>query len=201
MKIAVSASGRDLDAQIDPRFGRCAYFIIIETDDMSFEAFDNESIALGGGAGIQSGQFVASKGAKTIITGNVGPNAVRTLNAAGVEVIVGQAGTVRQAIENYKNGKLKNTTEANVAEHYGMGSGSAQSPMGGMGMGGGMGRGGGMGKGMGGGMRTSGWAAPNPIDAAPLSKEEELKRLKAQAKDLHKQIEDIESRIKESEKK
>ena len=68
-------------------------------------------------------------------------------------------------------------------------------------MGGGMGRGGGMGKGMGGGMRTSGWAAPNPIDAAPLSKEEELKRLKAQAKDLHKQIEDIESRINESEKK
>ena len=120
MKIAVSASGRDLDAQIDPRFGRCAYFIIIETDDMSFEAFDNESIALGGGAGIQSGQFVASKEAKTVITGNVGPNAVRTLNAAGVEVIVGQSGTVRQAIENYKNGKLKNTTEANVVDHYGM---------------------------------------------------------------------------------
>ena len=217
MKVAISASGRDLDAQIDPRFGRCAYFIIIETDDMSFEAFDNESIALGGGAGIQSGQFVASKGAKTIITGNVGPNAVRTLNAAGVEVIVGQSGTVRQAIENYKNGKLKNTTEANVADHYGMGSGTSQSPMGGMGIGRGggmgigrcggmgMGRGGGMGmgmgKGMGGGMRASGWSAPNPADSTPLSKEEELKRLKAQAKDLHKQIEDIESRIKESEKK
>jgi predicted Fe-Mo cluster-binding NifX family protein len=219
MKIAVSASGRDLDSQIDPRFGRCAYFIIIETDDMSFEAFDNESIALGGGAGIQSGQFVASKGAKTIITGNVGPNAVRTLNAAGVEVIVGQSGTVRQAIENYKNGKLKNTTEANVADHYGMGGGSIPSPMGGMGIGGGMGmgrgggmgmgrgggmgmgRGGGMGRGMGGGMRASGWSAPNPADSTPLSKEEELKRLKAQAKDLHKQIKDIESRIKESEKK
>ena len=93
MKIAVSASGRDLNAQIDPRFGRCAYFIIVETDDMSFEVFDNASIALGGGAGIQSAQFVASKGAKTIITGNVGPNAVRTLTAAGIEVIVGQGGT------------------------------------------------------------------------------------------------------------
>jgi len=100
MKIAVSANGRDLDAPIDPRFGRCAYFIIVDTDDMSFEVFDNESIALGGGAGIQSAQFVASKGAKVIITGNVGPNAVSTLSAAGVEVITGQTGTVRKAIED-----------------------------------------------------------------------------------------------------
>ena len=150
MKIAVSSSGRDLNAQIDPRFGRCANFIVVETDSMSFEAFDNESIALGGGAGIQAAQFVASKGATTVITGNVGPNAVRTLSAAGVDVIVGQAGTVRQAIEDYKNGKLKGTNEPNVADNYGMGSGSAQAPgvkdpprQGGMGMGGGMGRGGG----------------------------------------------------------
>ncbi len=52
MKIAISSMGTDLDTQIDPRFGRCAHFIIVETDDMSFEAFDNENIALGGGAGI-----------------------------------------------------------------------------------------------------------------------------------------------------
>ena len=61
MKIAVTSTGPTLDDPIDPRFGRCAYFIIVETDDMSFEAFDNESIALGGGAGIQSAQFVVSK--------------------------------------------------------------------------------------------------------------------------------------------
>jgi len=56
MKVAVSSSGTNLDSQIDPRFGRCTYFIIVNTDDMSFEAFDNEGIALGGGAGIQSSQ-------------------------------------------------------------------------------------------------------------------------------------------------
>jgi predicted Fe-Mo cluster-binding NifX family protein len=226
MKVAVSSSGRDLDAQIDPRFGRCAYFIILETDDMSFEVFDNENIALGGGAGIQSAQFVASKGAKTIITGNAGPNAVRTLSAAGVKVIVGQEGTVRQAIEDYKKRKLKSTTQANVADHYGMGNSSAQDTSvgslprkGGMGTGGGMGRGGGMGmgrcggmgrgrgmglgrgRGMGTGMPASGPGSPNQPESAPLPKEEELKRLKDQANDLRKQIENIESSIKDLEKK
>ncbi len=64
MKVAISSSGKDLDSLIAPRFGRCPYFLIVETDNMSFEVFDNESIALGGGAGIQSAQFISSKGAK-----------------------------------------------------------------------------------------------------------------------------------------
>jgi predicted Fe-Mo cluster-binding NifX family protein len=228
MKIAVSASGNNLDAAIDPRFGRCAYFIVVDVDNMSFEVFDNENIALGGGAGIQSAQFVASKGASIVITGNVGPNAVRTLSAAGVDVIVGQSGTVRQAIEAYKNGKLTTTSEPNVADHFGMQGGSIQGPGGGMGMGRGggmgmgrgggmgmgrgggmgMGRGGGMGMGRGGGMRTGGGMSASgvtpqnqPESPAPASKKEELKRLKAQANDLRKQIEAIESRIEDSEKK
>ena len=220
MKVAVSSSEGDLDAQIDPRFGRCAYFIIVETDDMSFEVFDNENIALGGGAGIQSGQFVASKGAKTIITGNAGPNAVRTLSAAGVEVIVGQEGTVRKAIEDYKERKLKSTNEANVADHYGMGNSSVQDTgvadpprQGGLGTGGGMGmgRGGGMGRGrgmgmgrgrgMGAGMPASGPVSPNQPESAALSKGEALKSLKDQANDLRKQIENIESSINYLEKK
>ena len=137
MKIAISSMGRDLDAQMDPRFGRCAYFVIVDTEDMRFEAFDNENIALGGGAGIQSAQFVASKGAKVVITGNVGPNAVRTLSAAGVELVTGQTGTVRKAIEDYKKGKLTGVKEANVSNHYGMGGRASM----GRGMGRGMGHG------------------------------------------------------------
>ena len=146
MKIAVSSSGKDFDSQIDPRFGRCAFFVIVETNDMSFEAFDNENIALGGGAGIQSAQFVASKGAEAVLTGNCGPNAVQTLSAAHVEVFVGQSGTVREAVERYRRGDMKSTTTPNVAEHYGMGGGA------GMGRGMSIGRGGGMGKGRGKGM-------------------------------------------------
>ena len=139
MKIAVSSSGRDLDSQVDPRFGRCAYFIIVETDDMSFEAFDNENMALGGGAGIQSAQFVASKGARAVITGNCGPNAVQTLSVSRIDVFVGNSGTVRAVIEKYTRGDIKSSSTANVADHYGMGGGA--------GMGRGMGRG--MGKGRG----------------------------------------------------
>ncbi|MDY6973606.1 MAG: NifB/NifX family molybdenum-iron cluster-binding protein [Thermodesulfobacteriota bacterium] len=147
MKVAVSAGGRDLDAPIDPRFGRSAYFIIVETDDMSFDVYDNENTALGGGAGIQSAQFVTSRGAKTVITGNCGPNAVRTLSAAGVEVILGQTGTVRAAVDNYSKGNLKGTAEANVPGHYGMGGSNtiggspAEAGSRGMGKGRGMGRG------------------------------------------------------------
>ncbi len=142
MKIAVSSSGKDLDSQVDPRFGRCAYFVIVETDDMSFEAFDNENIALGGGAGIQSAQFVASKGARAVITGNCGPNAVQTLSVSKIEIFIGHSGIVREVIEKYIKGNIKSTSTPNVADHYGMG-GSA-------GMGRGMGRG--MGKGRGKGM-------------------------------------------------
>ncbi len=142
MKIAVSSSGNDLDSQVDPRFGRCAYFVIVETADMSYEAFDNENISLGGGAGIQSSQFVASKDVKAVITGNCGPNAVQTLSVSQVEIFVGHSGTVREVIEKYMKGNIKSTSTPNVADHYGMGGGA--------GMGRGMGRG--MGKGRGKGM-------------------------------------------------
>ncbi len=145
MKIAISSSGQDLAAQLDPRFGRCRYFLIIETDDMRFEVFDNENAALGGGAGIQAAQFIAAKGAKAVITGRCGPNAMQTLSAAGIQVYVGQTGTVQSLVEKFKNGQLTPTTEANASAHAGMGGK-------GMGRGQGMGRGRSMGgRGTGGG--------------------------------------------------
>jgi predicted Fe-Mo cluster-binding NifX family protein len=149
MKVAVSSTGKDLDSPIDPRFGRCAYFVLVDTEGMGFEALENEAMGLSGGAGIQAAQLVASRGAKTVITGHCGPNAVRTLNAAGLHVIVDQSGTVREAVEDYKAGKLKNTTEPNVSDHFGMGGGGRGRGGGGRGMGGG-------GRGMGGGGRGMG---------------------------------------------
>lgn len=120
MKVAVTSRGSTLDDQVDPRFGRCANFVIIETDDMSFEAVSNSNAAAGGGAGIQSAQLVADKGAKTVLTGNCGPNAYRTLEAAGIEVIVGATGTVRETVEAHKAGALKATGGPNVESHAGM---------------------------------------------------------------------------------
>jgi len=204
MKIAFSSTGKDLDSGIDPRFGRCAYFLVVDLDDMSFEAIENESMSLGGGAGIQSGQFIASTGASVLITGNVGPNASRTLNAAGIEVIVGANGPIRDVIERYKRGELSRTDKANVADHFGMGGGQDAYSGGGMGrgmgMGQGMGRGMGMGQGMGRGMGMGAGYAPMQ-DPPASSHENEMESLKQEAKSLRDQLNSILSRIEELEGK
>ena len=123
VKIAVTATGRDLEAEVDPRFGRCPYFLIVETDDLSFEALENPNIAAGSGAGIQSAQMVAEKGVGALLTGNCGPNAYQALSAAGVQVIVGVAGPVRDAVEAFKAGSLSAASQPNVQSHFGMGTG------------------------------------------------------------------------------
>jgi len=120
MRVVVTATGPSLDAAMDPRFGRCAYFVFVDTEDMSFEAIANESAAHGGGAGIQSAQLLAQKGAKAVLTGNCGPNAHQTLNAAGIDVIVGCAGNVSEAIEYFKTGQLQVASAPNVANHSGV---------------------------------------------------------------------------------
>jgi len=146
MKVAISSSGRGLDSIFNPRFGRCEYFVIIDTDDMRFEVFENESRALGGGAGIQSAQFITSKGAKAVITGNCGPNAVRTLAEAGVELYLTNSGTIKEALEKFKSGELTATTDTSVPDHRDLTDTPAAGR--GMGMGGGRGMSGGGGRGM-----------------------------------------------------
>ncbi len=203
MKIAVSSNGTDLGSQINPRFGRCAYFLIVESEDMSFEAIENENNALGGGAGIQTAQDIASKGVKTVITGSCGPNAVRTLSAAGVELFVGQSGTIKEAVEKHKNGELRPTEKANVPDHYGMGnvnqvdesSGQSFSRGQGTGRGMGMGRGRGMGRGMG----MSGWQRTDATLSRDLSGSQDITLLRDQAADLKRKMEEIESQIKNLE--
>lgn len=181
MRIVVTSTGPDLDAAVDPRFGRCQHFVFVETDDMGVEAMENPNIALGGGAGIQSAQLIADKGAAVVLTGNCGPNAYQTLAAAGVQVIVGVSGSVREAVERYKTGALSATTQANVQSHFGMG------------MSGGMGRGMGRGMGMGAGM-VPGASMTSPPQ---MTKEQELEMLKQQADALQQQIEEINGRIRE----
>lgn len=163
MKIAITAVAPQLDADVDPRFGRCPYFVIVETDDLGFEAIDNGNQALGQGAGIQSARLLAEHGVKYALTGNCGPNAHQTLTAANIGVIVGCAGTVRSVAEQFIAGHLQSADAPNVPGHTGMGTqgGPASMPApppsgpgGGSGMGRGMGRGGG--GGMGGGRGRGG---------------------------------------------
>ena len=187
MNVAVSSNGEDLNAQLDPRFGRCAYFLIVNPDDMSFETFNNERATQGGGAGIQAAQFLASQGVEAVITGNCGPNAVQTLSAAGIELFGGQAGTVREVVERFKNGNLKPTTEATVDSHFGM---NVETGMGG---------GRGLGRGMGGGMGMSGLTGSRRKGGGTQSKDQELERLKQQVESLNKKMKEVISRINSSE--
>jgi predicted Fe-Mo cluster-binding NifX family protein len=120
MKIAVTAKSNILESEIDPRFGRCSYFLIIDMDTMSFESISNESSMASGGAGIQAAQTIAKAGVEVVVTGNMGPNAFQTLTAAGIKVFVGADGTIKEAIEKYKKGELKETEAPNVGSHSGM---------------------------------------------------------------------------------
>jgi predicted Fe-Mo cluster-binding NifX family protein len=121
MKIAITSTGRTLDSQVDQRFGRAACFIIVDTDKADiFNVFDNENIAAGGGAGISSAKVVIDAGAEAVLTGNCGPNAERTLTAAGVKLYTSVIGTVAEAIEHFKNGRLTMASGPNVEPHSGM---------------------------------------------------------------------------------
>ena len=126
MKIAVSSVGQDLNAQIDPRFGRAPYFIDIET--LKYEAITNPNVNAMGGAGIKTAQLIANQGVEVIITGNCGPNAFQTLQAAGVRVITGAVGTVNDTVNQYKTGALNPVNTPNVGSHFGMGSGPGPQP-------------------------------------------------------------------------
>jgi predicted Fe-Mo cluster-binding NifX family protein len=120
MKLCVTSSGQSLEDAVDPRFGRCQYFIIIDTESMKFDALQNPAISSGGGAGTRAGQFVADKGAEVVLTGNVGPNAFNTLQAAGLKIIVGLAGsTVAQSIEGFKSGQYAYVDDPTVGAHHG----------------------------------------------------------------------------------
>jgi len=124
MKICVSASSNSLDANVDPRFGRCPYFVIVDSETMKFDIVSNDSTNAAHGAGIQAAQTVVNSGAKVVITGNVGPNAFKVLSATGIKVLTGVSGSINQAIKKFKNGELQETTNPTVGGHFGMGKGA-----------------------------------------------------------------------------
>ena len=119
MKIVISALGINLESSVDPRFGRAVNFLVFDTDTNRLELVKNkQNQQAAQGAGIQAGQRVASTGAEVVLTGNCGPKAFQVLQKAGIKVCVGAKGTVKQAIQDYTEGKLKPTQEANVEGHW-----------------------------------------------------------------------------------
>ena len=119
MKICVTAYSNDYDSQIDPRFGRCSFFVLIDPDTMQIEITPNLASGASGGAGIQAAQILVNKNVDMLITGNVGPKAFGALSSSGIKVITGVMGSVRTAIEKYKKGELNITSSPTVRDHHG----------------------------------------------------------------------------------
>jgi predicted Fe-Mo cluster-binding NifX family protein len=190
MKIAISTSGAGLDAEIDPRFGRCQYFIIADSETAEFEVMDNSSTLAGGGAGISAAQAIVDMGAKTVLTGNCGPNAYQVLSSAGIQVITGVSGKVKDAIKDYRSGKLKASAQENGLDQIGIESSSEME--GNFGVRRGMGRG-----------KNIVRHMTLPVRLAPqsLNLEQELHTLKVQSQALSQKLDSIQSRIEEIEER
>ncbi len=119
MKVAITAKRTDLTSDVDPRFGRAAYILIVDTETMNYEVFDNRKyVAAFKGAGIQAATLVADNGAEVLLTGYCGPNAFKTATAGGVNVVNDITGTIKEAIELFMTGSLKFSTDANVDGHW-----------------------------------------------------------------------------------
>ncbi|MDH7486159.1 MAG: NifB/NifX family molybdenum-iron cluster-binding protein [Anaerolineae bacterium] len=181
MRIVVTSNGRDLDAPASPVFGRCPLFLFVDTETMQCRAVDNPALSAAGGAGIQAAQFIIEQGAQAVLTGNVGPNAFNVFQAANVPVYLIGEGTVREAVEAYKAGRLPSTADANVQAHAGTGRG--------------------MGRGRGWGMTPS--ASPPSPAAPPVppgARGQEIAELRQTAGELRQQLARVMERLEKLEK-
>lgn len=161
MKVVISSTGETLDSAVSPVFGRCAYFLLVDTETMLAQPFENPAQSASGGAGIQAAQFVIELGAQAVITGNVGPNAMQVFQAARVPVYPVSAGTVAAAAQALKDGQLLPAGGATAPTDTGKAGlpDSGFTPGSGTGKGMGGGRGGGQGMGRGGSGRGGGRGA------------------------------------------
>ncbi len=108
MKLIVTAIAPDFDAAVDPRFGRGAYFVVVDSDTLAWQAHANQGVNAAGGAGSLAAQFAAQQGAEVVISGDFGPNAYIALAAGEIKmVLLGPSKTVREAVANFTAGTLE----------------------------------------------------------------------------------------------
>ncbi len=202
MKIAITSNGATLDGPTSPVFGRCPMVVLVETETLQFEAIENPAIAASSGAGIQAAQLVIERGAQAVVTGNVGPNALQVFQAAGVPIYHVKDGTVREAVEAFKAGKLQPSAIPNAPAEAGTGAGQGMEMGRGLGRGRGMGRGLGRGRGMGQGQGMGGRGGAPTTPSVPLpvsanSREEEIATLKETTSELQRQLDEAKRRLDE----
>ncbi len=118
MKLAISAKCPGLGAQVSPRFGRSEYFVIVDSDELESESIKNPNMGAMSTAGVKSSQMLADRKVQVVLTDNVGPNAFQALSNAGIQIMTGISGTVREAIRQFNSGQLRPASEATVPEYY-----------------------------------------------------------------------------------
>lgn len=106
MKIAISAQGKTLKSAIDPRFGRCAYFFIIDVETDEFQVIENDANSYPSGAGIKSAGLVVEQGVRVVLTGRVGPKAAQVLRTADIKIYENVIGNISEALNVFKKGEL-----------------------------------------------------------------------------------------------
>lgn len=120
MKLIITAAGPDIQAEVDPRFGRGAYFIVVDTDTMQWEAHENQGVNAAGGAGSQAAQFIAQQAADAVLSGDFGPNAYLALAAAEIKMyLLGSSKTAWEAVANFTAGTLQEVHAPTGAGHHG----------------------------------------------------------------------------------
>ena len=120
MKIILSTTASGLDASLDPRYGRCAYFLVVDPQSMEWQALPNPALHSGGGAGVQAAQLAANHQCQAVVSGEFGPNAFDALAAAGIEMYkYGSLGSVQEVLEHYLDGTLESVQGPGNAGHHG----------------------------------------------------------------------------------
>ena len=120
MKICISSTGNDLNAKVDPRFGRCQIFLFVDSETLKTEAIPNPAATAGGGAGTKAAQLVFEKKAEAVLTGNVGPNAYTALEAAGIKIYTGMSGICQDALDVFKQGNVVSVSGPTTESHTGL---------------------------------------------------------------------------------
>ncbi len=119
MKIAITVSDKDYNSEVDPRFGRAPYFMLVDTESGAVEHKDNsQNLNSPSGAGIQAAETVSESGAEALLTGHCGPKAFRTLSAAGIKVVIGVEGPALDAVEKFKTGIYEYAEAPDVSGHW-----------------------------------------------------------------------------------
>lgn len=119
MKIAVTAQGRDLECELDCRFGRASCFIVVDTDSGEHEVVDNtQNLNAAQGAGVQAAQTIVSQRVDAVVTAHCGPKAFSVLDRAGIKVFLGAEGSIEKAIERALAGEYQAAQTPDVEGHW-----------------------------------------------------------------------------------